>query len=186
MQECHHRARRQPQTVCRRLWPWPPPALSPCGGRGAGVGLPRRAGRARAARAAPPAMWGALTAHRPSPATQGDIKQRRTKAPHSCLYTFCLLPELSVHVQAFSYIVTKTSLSSNGFTKGGIFGFVCCLQTGLVSLQGGEHDHISHVSIPRKSPGFPNKSSRNSFALYSFEAATIGIQVKDMKESYQP
>lgn len=34
--------------------------------------------------------------------------------------------------------------------------------------------------------GFPNKSSRNGFAIYSFKAATIVIQVKDMKESYQP
>lgn len=43
--------------------------------------------------------------------------------------------------------------------------------------------NISHVSIPCKSPGFPNKSSRNGFALYSFKASTIVIQVKDMKEA---
>lgn len=50
-------------------------------------------------------------------------------------------------------------------------------------MQGGECDHKSHVSIPCKSPGFPNKSSRNGFALYSFKAATTVIQVKDMKEA---
>lgn len=50
-------------------------------------------------------------------------------------------------------------------------------------MQGGEHDHTSHVSIPCKCPGFPSKSSRNGFALYSLKAAIIVLSVKDMKEA---
>lgn len=177
MQECHHQAQRQPQTACRRLSPWPPPALPPCAGRGAGVGLPRGAGRAGAASAAPPSTWGVQTAHRPSPGNTGCSLNKRGQRhiTHACRHSAWYLNSLSTY-KHFPVLPLSHHSGSNSFTKEGFLLLSVVYRLSWYQCrEGNMTTQVMFLSLGNIS-GFPNKSSRNGFAIYSFKAATIVIK----------
>lgn len=114
------------------------------------------------------------------------IKQKRTKAlTHACRHSAWYLNSLSMY-KHFPVLLLRHHSGSNSFTKEGFLLLSVVYRLSWYQCrEGNMTTQVMFLSLGNIS-GFPNKSSRNAFAIYSFKAATIVIQVKDMKESYQP